>query len=130
MHGIERGLPPSVDLPAEKALHDHLRALVRSGVLAACHDLSDGGLAVAAAEMCMDGIGAELDLPGSGSLDALLSARTTGACSSPTGPSIARPSAAPCSAVPAAIGLRLGSLDMGVDALAEAYFRTFETWLS
>ena len=41
-----------------------MRGLIRSGRVAACHDLSDGGLLVAAAEMAMAGrIGATLDGP-------------------------------------------------------------------
>ena len=53
--------------PVESAL-DHLRALHRAmlqGLVAACHDCSDGGLAVALAEMCIAGeLGATVDLTG------------------------------------------------------------------
>ncbi len=42
---------------------------IRSGCVAACHDLSDGGLAVALAEMCLGGsIGAEVNLGALGAL--------------------------------------------------------------
>ncbi len=41
-----------------------MRRLIRSGVATACHDVSDGGFAVAVAEMAMaSGIGAEIDVP-------------------------------------------------------------------
>jgi phosphoribosylformylglycinamidine synthase len=37
------------------------------GLVLSCHDCSDGGLAVAAAEMCISGdIGAEIDIPRNG----------------------------------------------------------------
>ena len=39
-----------------------MRGLIRDGRVAACHDLSDGGLAIALAEMCMaSGRGASID---------------------------------------------------------------------
>ncbi|MCK5273151.1 MAG: phosphoribosylformylglycinamidine synthase II, partial [Alphaproteobacteria bacterium] len=55
------GAPPPVDLAAERRNGDFVRGLIQAGRVAACHDLSDGGLAVAAAEMAMaGGIGADL----------------------------------------------------------------------
>jgi phosphoribosylformylglycinamidine synthase len=60
--GREEGPPPPVDLAGEKATGDLVRALIRARLLTAVHDLSDGGLAVAIAEMAMaSGIGAILD---------------------------------------------------------------------
>jgi phosphoribosylformylglycinamidine synthase len=62
--GREDGAPPPVDLMAEKASGDFVRALIRGGVPTAVHDLSDGGLLVALAEMAMaSGIGATLQAP-------------------------------------------------------------------
>ena len=59
--GREEGPPPPVDLAAEKRHGDLVRALIQSGQITACHDLSDGGLLVALAEMAMaSGIGADL----------------------------------------------------------------------
>jgi phosphoribosylformylglycinamidine synthase len=59
IHGRADGPPPPVDLAHEKRVGDFVRALIRSGVVSACHDVSDGGLAVALAEMAMaGGIGA------------------------------------------------------------------------
>jgi phosphoribosylformylglycinamidine (FGAM) synthase-like enzyme len=48
-------------LEAEKAVGNFVRTLITEGVITACHDLSDGGLSVALAEMCMSGkIGATI----------------------------------------------------------------------
>ncbi|MCG8442144.1 MAG: AIR synthase-related protein, partial [Caulobacterales bacterium] len=49
----EAGSPPSVDLAAEARAGDFVRALIAEGLANAVHDLSDGGLAVAAAEMAL-----------------------------------------------------------------------------
>ncbi len=53
--GQEAGMPPPVDLERERALGDLVRSLIDEGLVRACHDLSDGGLAVAAAEMALAG---------------------------------------------------------------------------
>ncbi len=53
--------PPPVDLMAEKRHGDLVRTLIREGHLHAVHDLSDGGLVGAAAEMALaGGVGVEL----------------------------------------------------------------------
>ncbi len=58
----ELGAPPPVDLSAELARGEFIRATIRAGNVTACHDLSDGGLAVALAEMCMaSGIGVYIE---------------------------------------------------------------------
>ena len=49
----EDGAPPPVDLAAERRNGDFVRGLIGSGLVAAAHDLSDGGLIGAAAEMAM-----------------------------------------------------------------------------
>ena len=49
------GDAPHVDLAAERKTGDFVRKLIRSGVVTACHDLSDGGLGVALAEMAISG---------------------------------------------------------------------------
>ena len=60
----EEGAPPPVDLDAERRNGDFVRALIAEGTATAVHDLSDGGLLVALAEMAMaSGIGAELEAP-------------------------------------------------------------------
>lgn len=57
----EEGAPPPVDLAAEKRNGDFVRSLIGRKIATAVHDVSDGGLAVAVAEMAMAaGIGADL----------------------------------------------------------------------
>ena len=64
LHGREEGAPPPVDLAAERAAGELLRRLIAQGVTRAVHDLSDGGLAVAAAEMALaSGVGLRLQAP-------------------------------------------------------------------
>jgi phosphoribosylformylglycinamidine synthase len=53
--GCETGAPPPVDLGAERANGDFVRARIQAGEVAACHDLSDGGLLVAVTEMALAG---------------------------------------------------------------------------
>jgi phosphoribosylformylglycinamidine synthase len=63
--GREDGPPPAVDLAVEKANGDFVRSLIQAGSLTACHDVSDGGLLVALAEMTYrHGIGAKLEATG------------------------------------------------------------------
>lgn len=63
--GREEGAPPPVDLKREKANGDFVRSLIENGKITACHDISDGGLLVAIAEMTYrNGIGANLTTSG------------------------------------------------------------------
>src|SRR6185295_5203881 len=55
LHGREDGPPPPVDLLAEHAAGTFVRAAIAGGAITACHDVSDGGLAVALAEMALAG---------------------------------------------------------------------------
>jgi len=58
------GAPPPVDLAAERRNGDFVRAEIRAGALSAVHDVSDGGIFVALAEMAIaGGIGARVDAP-------------------------------------------------------------------
>ena len=58
------GPPPPVDLEAERRNGLLVRELIEGGVVAVCHDVSDGGLLVAVAEMALaSGIGAEIAPP-------------------------------------------------------------------
>ena len=60
--GREEGAPPPVDLTAERRNGEFVLSLIRGGRVSAVHDLSDGGLAVALAEMAMaGGIGASVE---------------------------------------------------------------------
>jgi phosphoribosylformylglycinamidine synthase II len=62
IEGSEAGPPPPVDLAAERRNGDLVRQLIDRGLVAACHDISDGGLLVALAEMAMaGGLGVMLD---------------------------------------------------------------------
>lgn len=62
LHGIEEGAPPPVDLAKERITGDAVRALITSGQVNACHDIADGGVAIALAEMALSGnIGVTLD---------------------------------------------------------------------
>jgi phosphoribosylformylglycinamidine (FGAM) synthase-like enzyme len=59
--GREEGAPPPVDLAAEKRNGDVVRGMIHAGTATAAHDISDGGLLIALAEMAMaGGIGARL----------------------------------------------------------------------
>ena len=62
---VDAGTVPTVDLRALETSMDALLAAIRAGTVAACHDLSHGGLAVAAGEMCLGGdLGADLSTAG------------------------------------------------------------------
>jgi phosphoribosylformylglycinamidine synthase len=56
IEGREAGPPPPVDLAAERRNGDFVRNIIQGGFVAACHDLSDGGLLVALGEMAMAGM--------------------------------------------------------------------------
>jgi len=59
--------PPPVDLAAERRAGEFIQEQIAAGKVTAAHDISDGGLAVALAEMCMAaGIGAHVGLPDGG----------------------------------------------------------------
>ncbi len=59
--GREEGPPPPVDLAAERRAGDFVRAAIQRGAVSACHDIADGGLLVAIAEMALaSGVGATL----------------------------------------------------------------------
>jgi phosphoribosylformylglycinamidine synthase len=59
--GREDGAPPPVDLSIERLNGELVRRLIEAGLVQTCHDLSDGGLYVALAEMALaSGIGADL----------------------------------------------------------------------
>jgi phosphoribosylformylglycinamidine synthase len=63
--------PPHVDLNRERGLVELLLELHGAKLLQAAHDVANGGLGIALAEMSMDGIGAHVDLGGhSDDLDA------------------------------------------------------------
>jgi phosphoribosylformylglycinamidine synthase len=60
--GREDGTPPPVDLEAEREASELIRRLIAEGKVTAVHDVADGGLLVAIAEMALAGnIGARLE---------------------------------------------------------------------
>jgi phosphoribosylformylglycinamidine synthase len=64
IEGREEGACPRVHLPSEKRHGDFVRLLIEAGGVDTVHDVSDGGLLVALAEMCMaGGMGANIALP-------------------------------------------------------------------
>jgi phosphoribosylformylglycinamidine synthase subunit PurL len=57
--GREEGAPPPVDLDAEKQRGALIRMMIENGLVTAVHDVSDGGIGIALAEMALaGGIGA------------------------------------------------------------------------
>ncbi len=65
VHDHLGGLPPSLDLPAERALGELLAALAADGAVTSAHDLADGGLAQALTESALRyGVGASLRVDG------------------------------------------------------------------
>ncbi|MSU89027.1 phosphoribosylformylglycinamidine synthase subunit PurL [Rhodobacteraceae bacterium 2CG4] len=67
--GDRGGDAPAVDLTAERAAGELVLAARDAGLLRAAHDVADGGLAVAAAEMALaGGVGVTLDVSGLGAL--------------------------------------------------------------
>ena len=78
MHGLVRGVPPDLDLKAERALQQLLVATAREGLTRSAHDCAEGGLAVALAECTFGtgGIGLQVDLAGVESTDEWIAAST------------------------------------------------------
>ena len=62
--GREEGPPPPVDLAAERRAGDFIRSAIVSSHVGAVHDVSDGGIATALAEMALAGnVGAMINRP-------------------------------------------------------------------
>ncbi|MBL4603323.1 MAG: hypothetical protein JKY84_11295, partial [Emcibacteraceae bacterium] len=63
IEGREEGAPPPVDLALERKNGDFVRAQIQNEKITACHDISDGGLFIALAEMVMaSGHGMDISL--------------------------------------------------------------------
>lgn len=64
VHGLEKGLPPKVDLVKEKKIIDFMVEAAELKLVSGAHDTSEGGLGVALAEMCFgeDMFGASISL--------------------------------------------------------------------
>ena len=120
VHRREAGTPPPLDLDAERRLGDLLRALAAKRLLAAAHDCSEGGLAMALAECCLGAadrpgrraVGASLRLPGYDRADAALFGEAAGRVV--VAPKAANGGAVAAAASDAGIGCtRLGTTDDG-----------------
>ena len=72
-HGLLGGMPPAADAAAAGRLHSLVAALVAERAVAGVHDCSDGGLAVALAEMAIAG-GCGFEVRPDGSLAGLVPA--------------------------------------------------------
>ena len=82
IEGKEEGGAPPVDLAAEKKHGDFVRGLIEQGRVDTVHDLSDGGLLVAVAEMALKGdIGADIGQASLAGRDPVLLRRGPGALS-------------------------------------------------
>ncbi len=64
IHGVVRGVPPTLDLSTERRLQELLGDLATERLIRSAHDCSDGGLAVTLAECCFGtaGMGAEVSI--------------------------------------------------------------------
>ncbi len=52
-HGLLQGRPPLINLRDEKFIQKFIRLGINERLISSCHDISDGGLAVAIAECCV-----------------------------------------------------------------------------
>jgi phosphoribosylformylglycinamidine synthase len=137
--GREEGTPPPVDLAAERHMGDFVRRTILAGGIGACHDLSDGGLLVAVAEMVMAGkTGATLTATPSGVPAHAYwfgedQARYVLATDNPA--TLLREAQA--AGVPVAVIGRTGSdgltlpdgVTISLEAMIEAHRRFFRTWM-
>ena len=133
--GREEGAPPPVDLMAERQHGNFVAAQIAAGAVVACHDVSDGGLLVAVAEMALGGAcGATLTVEGD---HAFWFGEDQGRYVLGVQDGLAMLAAAAAAGVPAAlIGTAIGdSLKLpGCDAIVldearAAHDRFFGTWM-
>lgn len=66
VYGEIFGKSPSLDLDVEALYQEQILTAIRAGLVASCHDVSEGGVAVALSECIVgaDGIGADVELQG------------------------------------------------------------------
>jgi phosphoribosylformylglycinamidine synthase II len=134
--GREEGAPPPVDLAVERRNGEFVRSLITAGRLTACHDLSDGGLAVALAEMAMaKGIGAKVEALPAGPAHAVLFGEDQGRylLSLPAGAAEAVVAEAKAAGVPAQVVGKTGGSELAlpgeVAVSVAALSKTHESWL-
>lgn len=81
IHGLTTGDAPALDIDFEVRLQNALLHTIQTGLVTAAHDVSDGGLSITIAEMCIyGGLGAEIDFNslGGNSHDVLFSEAQSG----------------------------------------------------
>ncbi|MCH8814832.1 MAG: phosphoribosylformylglycinamidine synthase subunit PurL [Chloroflexi bacterium] len=141
MHGKVAGRL-SIDLQLEGRVHRAALAAIRSGIVTAAHDCSDGGLAVALAEMCMSG-GKGLDAS-SVTLGNRTDAALFGEAQSRIVVALRSDSREALAGIANGLdvqfqylgtvtseqGLRLGPIDISLEAMREAYEGSLERRLS
>jgi len=77
--GLERGMPPQIDLEEEKRVQEFCREVISLGILQSAHDISEGGLALCVAESCFlneQKIGCYIEIKDDIETDALLFGET------------------------------------------------------
>jgi len=73
IHNLKKGDAPSLELEKEKAVQKVVLAAIKQGLVKSAHDCSEGGIAVALAESCVEKeIGAKIKLEENVRKDALL----------------------------------------------------------
>ncbi|MBA7498936.1 Phosphoribosylformylglycinamidine synthase subunit PurL [subsurface metagenome] len=55
IHNLEKGMPPQIDLLKEQAVQNVCRKAIKKELVSSAHDCSEGGLAIAMAEICIKG---------------------------------------------------------------------------
>jgi phosphoribosylformylglycinamidine synthase len=85
LKGIQMGDCPAVDPESAYSLYRQFHEAIRAKVVRSCHDISDGGLAVALAESALSGnLGAEIDLADIAANDETMAEERLLFCESPS----------------------------------------------
>jgi len=140
LHGLDRGMPPELDLKKEKNLQQACLTAITGGIIISAHDCSEGGVAVTLAESCLAPgaeIGAVVELAGTGlRKDSMLFAESQSRIvvtikeEDITGlEKIARASGVPVKVIGRVGGARLrinGLIDLPLAEISDAYLNTLE----
>jgi len=148
IHHKVRGVPPFLDLDLEKKVQELCLYGIRQGIIKSAHDTSEGGLAVALAECCIQAedkknIGAVIELSDDIRVDALLFGETQSRIIITVSPErvkelegVARNSGAPFTVIGKVGGERLvirhnsaAVIDMSVDHMADAWRKAIPGYL-